>query len=193
MGKIASHSQSFTSVAKSLHWLMALIWISAWLIGYIGVTWRAELNVDHVLTTAHKAIASTLLFLIVIRVLWRLTHPAPALPASMSPLMQRAAHWGHFLLYALALIALPLSGWTWSSIADKPVMVLWLFQLPPLVAPHPEYYDLAKQVHVYTAWCMGGLIVGHILVALKHWFIDKDGVMETMLFKKIIVKKTDQE
>ncbi|WP_409488188.1 hypothetical protein ACK1U3_21320 [Pseudomonas promysalinigenes] len=62
----------------------ALIWICAWVVGIVAVHWREELNTHHVLTFLHKALASTLLFLIVLRVAWRLTHPAPDLPDTMS-------------------------------------------------------------------------------------------------------------
>lgn len=174
-------NREFTPVAKLLHWLMAAIWIAVWFIGYAAVTWREQINPEHGLTTAHKALASTLLFLIVLRTAWRLTHPAPELPATMSSLMKKAAHAAHFVLYALALIALPVSGWLWSSVADKPIMVLWTFQLPPLTAPHPELYGLMKDVHVTLAFSMGALVAGHILVALKHAIIHRDGVMSSML------------
>lgn len=181
MSSTRTTPKAFTPVARLLHWSMAIIWLAVWVIGYLAVTWREELNPHHGLTIAHKALASTLLFLIVIRVFWRLTHPTPALPDSMSSFMKRAAHWGHIALYLFALIGLPLSGWIWSSVADKPIMVLWLFPLPPLMSPNPEYYELAKSIHITLAWCVGALVLGHILVAFKHYFIDRDGVMETML------------
>lgn len=182
--------QHFTPMAKFLHWLMAFIWIGAWFVGYVAVTWRDELNGDHSLTIAHKALASTLLLLVVIRITWRLTHPAPPLPDSMSVVMRRAAHAGHFVIYAAGLIALPVSGWLWSSVADKPIMVLWSFRLPPLTAPHPEYYELMKDIHVTLAFTMGALIAGHILIALKHAIIARDGVMSGMLPKAFISRKS---
>lgn len=181
--------QHFTSLAKFLHWLMAFIWIGVWFVGYVAVTWRDELNGDHSLTIAHKALASTLLLLVIIRIAWRLTHPAPPLPDSMSAVMRRAAHAGHLVIYAAGLIALPVSGWLWSSVADKPIMVLWSFRLPPLTAPHPEYYELMKDIHVTLAFTMGALIVGHILIALKHALIDRDDVMSGMLPKAFISRK----
>ncbi|NUT74922.1 cytochrome B [Pseudomonas sp. C1C7] len=53
--------------------------------------------------------------------------------------------------------------------------------LPPLVAPDQSLYDLAKWVHTYTAWLCGALAGGHVLVALKHHFIEKDEVLKGML------------
>jgi cytochrome b561 len=177
-------TSSYHPAAKFQHWLMAAIWIAAWLIGFIAVHFRDDFNTHHQLTFLHKAIASTVLFLTAVRIAWRLTHPVPPLPASMSPAMQRAAHFGHYALYAFALIALPLSGWLWSSVADKPIMVLGLVQLQPLVAPAPEHYDLAKLVHQFLAWSLGLMVVGHAAAALKHHLVDKDGVLLSMLPKR---------
>lgn len=173
--------RDFNGLAKLLHWSMAFVWLLVWVLGYVAVTWRDALNAHHELTIAHKALASVLLLLIVLRVLWRLSHRAPAYPASMSPLAQRLAHGGHLALYAIALIALPLSGWFWSSVADKPIMLLWLVKLPPLVAPAPELYDLAKALHVNLAWGAVVLVLGHIAMALKHYWVDRDGTLESML------------
>ena len=172
---------SYTGAAKWLHWGMALIWIGAWIVGILATHWRDEFNAHHELTFLHKALASTVLFLIVVRIAWRLTHPAPALPGSMSPLMKRGAVVGHVMLYAVALIGLPLSGWYWSSVADKPIMVAGLFMLPPLVDPDQSLYYLAKGIHTYTAWLCGTLVGGHVLVALKHHFFEKDDVLSGML------------
>lgn len=179
-----AQADSYTGTAKWLHWGMAAIWIVSWGIGIAATHWRDELNPDHGLTILHKALASTLLFLVVVRVAWRLTHPAPALPASMSPLMQRGAIIGHVLLYVIALVALPFSGWYWSSVADKPILLLGLFQLPPLVAPAPELYDFAKMIHTWMGWFCGALVGGHLLIALKHHFIDRDGVLKGMLLSR---------
>lgn len=177
-------NDGYTDTAKWLHWGMAAIWIVSWGIGIAATHWRDELNPDHGLTILHKALASTLLFLVVARVAWRLTHPAPALPDSMSPLMQRGAIIGHVLLYVIALVALPFSGWYWSSVADKPILLLGLLQLPPLVAPAPDQYDLAKMIHTWLGWFCGALVGGHLLVALKHHFIDRDGVLTGMLLSR---------
>jgi cytochrome b561 len=176
-----ARAEGYTSTAKWLHWGMALLWIGAWFIGILATHWRDEFNAHHELTFLHKAMASTLLFLIVVRIAWRITHPAPALPAAMSPLMKRGAFFGHLVLYAIALIGLPLSGWYWSSVADKPILVAGLFQLPPMVSPDQTLYDLAKSIHTYVAWLCGALVGGHVLVALTHHFVEKDGVLKGML------------
>jgi cytochrome b561 len=171
----------YTSTAKWLHWGMALVWITSWSLGILATHWRDALNPHHELTFLHKALASTLLFMIVVRVAWRLKNRPPALPDSMPAMMKRGAVIGHVLLYAIALIALPLSGWYWSSVADKPILVASLFFLPPLVEPDPDLYDLAKYIHTWTSWFCGALVGGHLLIALKHQLIDKDNILAGML------------
>jgi cytochrome b561 len=172
---------SYNPLSKFQHWLMAVIWIAAWVIGFLAVHLRDELNGHHQLTFLHKAIASTIFFLTALRIVWRLANPVPALPASMSPAMQKAAHLGHYALYAVALIALPLSGWMWSSVAGKPIMMMGLFVLPPLTDAAPEYYEIAKTMHQLLAWSFGLVVLGHAGVAFKHHFVDRDGVLKSML------------
>lgn len=174
-------NRHYTATAKWLHWSMAALWLAAWVLGVLAVYWRDTLNPHHGLTYWHKALASALLFLIVIRLVWRWTHSVPSLPDAMSARMQLLAHWGHRLLYAVALIALPVSGWAWSSVADKPIMVLGLFSLPHILPTWPEAYDVVKWIHICLAWFCGALVGGHILVALKHHWRDRDGVLESML------------
>ncbi|MBA1220598.1 cytochrome b [Pseudomonas fulva] len=173
--------KGYTSAAKGLHWISGIIWIVAWVIGFVAVHWRDELNPAHFLTFLHKAIASTLILLVILRLAWRVTHPAPGMPETMSRSMQRAASVGHWLLYGLALIALPVSGWYWSSVADKPIMVAGLFPLPPLVGADEGMYPTAKAIHTYVGWFCGVLVLGHIAAALKHHFIDRDAVLKGML------------
>ena len=166
--------------ARFLHWLTAAIWLFVWFAGMLAVYARDWINPAHGLTIAHKALAITLIILVPLRILWRLRNAPPALPDSFSPQMESAARLGHLAIYLIALVLLPLSGWLWSSVADKPVMFLWLVQVPPLTAPHLELYDLAKWVHTGLAWLSGVLIGGHILMAFKHKWLDHDGVFETM-------------
>jgi cytochrome b561 len=177
----ANARSDYTTIAKWIHWGSAAVWIASWLMGFIAVHWREELNPHHGLTAWHKGIATLLLFLIVVRVAWRIGHPAPALPATMSPFIRSAAHVGHVALYVLALAALPLSGWFWSSVADKPVFVMGMFPLPPLTRPWPEMYYAAKQAHAISGWFAGVLVVGHVAASLKHHFLDRDDVLNLML------------
>ena len=172
---------SYTPVAKGFHWLMAILWIGAWALGFISAHGAKVLNPDHVLTFLHKSVASTIVFLTLLRVIWRIGHRPPALPDSMSPLMRKLAHLGHLLLYAVALLALPMSGWFLSSVADKPILMAGFIHLPMLHGPDQSLVATARLVHNILAWSCGLLVAGHILVAFKHHLIDRDDILLRMI------------
>lgn len=174
-------ANSYDGVAKFLHWLTACIWLPVWGAGALAVYFRDSLNPAHGLTYWHKAFASFLIALVVVRIVWRISHKPPPMPTQTTDLMRSVASLGHLGLYLVALLALPLSGWIWSSVADKPIMLLGVIQLPPLLAPNPQAYDLAKWAHVIAAWTSAVLILGHVAMALKHHWIDKDHVLLGML------------
>ncbi|WP_066565803.1 cytochrome b [Snodgrassella sp. CFCC 13594] len=177
-----NHIPRYTTTARILHWLMAAIFIVAWLIGFYSTEFMSygDGGSRGAVITLHKNIASTILFLVVIRIFWRYTHPAPALPENMSPLMQKMAHGAHHLLYLL-LVLVPISGCVFSWSAGHPVPVLYLFNIPQLVQANPSIVAWARPVHEWLALFAGLVVVVHLLAALKHHFIDKDSVLLSML------------
>ncbi|WP_397449701.1 cytochrome b [Pseudomonas sp. NA-150] len=174
----------YTATAKWLHWGIGAIWIVSWCLGMLGAYTRDIFSTDPSLTFVHKGLASTVLFLVILRVAWRLTHPVPALPLSVSSGMRRGAAIGHLFLYLIPLCLVPLSGWYWSSVAGKPIMLMGFFRLPSLVGPDQSMYDVALWTHTLSAWLAGALVGGHILLALKHHFLDRDAVLSGMLPEK---------
>jgi cytochrome b561 len=86
-------------------------------------------------------------------------------------------HWG---LYAL-LFALPLTGWLMSSAANRPASWFGLVQLPDFIAPDPglkEAFEEAHELLVNILFVLAGL---HVAAALKHQFVDRDGLLFRML------------
>ncbi len=174
-------AKSYTPVAKWLHWLMAAVIVAAWGVGYYaheftvrGTPERAEMF------GVHKAIGTLVLLLVLLRIVWRATHPAPALPGDMNPLVQRAARLVHFAFYVL-MLAQPLSGWAMSSAKGREVYFVGLWELPALVAKNPELGEILEGAHKFMAWTLLVLVAGHLTMALYHHFVRKDGVLRRML------------
>jgi cytochrome b561 len=178
----SSPKARYTLTAIALHWVLAVAILTAFGVGlYIaGLPFSpAKLK----LINWHKWAGVTILFLSVLRLLWRLTHRPPALPAQIESAMpgwQRAAYHGtHHLMYLL-FFAVPLLGWAYSSAKGFPIVWFGVLPLPDLVAPNPELAEAIKPLHGLAAWGLIGLVALHVGAALKHQFIDRDGLLSRM-------------
>lgn len=175
-----SMQRRYTATARALHWAMAAIIIVAWAIGYYANTLVYGVDAGKGATiTLHKSIATLTLFLVVARIIWRSFHRPPELP-DMPAIMKTAAHAGHLLIYVV-MVALPVSGWFYSSAAGYEIPVAGLFHIPQLVGKDAGLEEFFKSVHFVLAWTILVLVAGHAGFALKHHVIDKDGIMQSML------------
>jgi cytochrome b561 len=93
---------------------------------------------------------------------------------------RRAATASHVLLYAL-MLAIPLSGWLYSSATGVSVVYLGLVPLPDLVPKDKPLAAVLKGVHVGLNSALVLLVIIHAGAALKHHFIERDGVLARML------------
>ncbi len=170
----------YTLPARVLHWLTALAIISAFALGLTTGGMEGFSMQKLKLINYHKWVGITVLGLVALRLLWRLTHRPPALPTSMANWERLAAHLGHLALYVL-MFSVPLGGWLYSSAKGYPVVWLGLVELPNLMDKDDTVADTIKQMHKTGAWVLIAIAVGHAAAALKHHFIQRDDVLKRML------------
>jgi YVTN family beta-propeller protein len=127
----------------------------------------------------HKSCGLLLFALVVVRLGWRLGHPPPAAPGAMPRWQRRAATWVHRALYG-AMLLLPLAGYVASNFSRHGVKFFGL-AMPPWGPDLPPLYQLFNSLHVALALGLTLLITGHVLVALYHAAIARDGVVRRML------------
>lgn len=169
--------QRYTKVASSLHWLIAIAVLTN--IGLAMLTEGLPRETRGPLMGIHKALGITILGLTLLRILWRFGHKAPPLPSSVKNWERVLSRAVHFLFYLL-LIALPLSGWMMSSAADRPINFFGLFMLPSIAAPDEALADAMHARHEVLGLTMVALAVLHIAAALKHQFVNRDGLIGRM-------------
>lgn len=169
----------YSRVSMLFHWSIAIAVI---------VNWRIAEAAEHAVGPAkgaifadHKALGITILVLTLGRIAWRLSHPMPALPANYAAWETILARGTHVLFYVL-LIGLPLGGWVANSLTGRDIDFFGLFTIPPL--PTGENKELGRAI--FGAHAAGGtfllaLVALHILGALKHTVIDRDGGIFRML------------
>jgi cytochrome b561 len=174
-----SIAQGYTLTARVLHWITAVLVLGLIAIGFAIANFDFGAWQD-TLYHLHRSTGAVLLPLVLGRLLWRLTHPAPQLPADIPAIQQFAAHATHWALYAL-LIVQPIVGWIATSAYRAPVLVFWLFELPPIWREDKAFSETMFFVHRSIGILIALLLCAHIGAALYHHFIRKDGVLMRMV------------
>jgi len=180
-----TEARRYTLTAIVLHWLIGIavfaqIGLGLWMIGIP----KSPPGVRAYWFNVHKSIGITIGVLVLVRIAWRLAHRPPALPSTMAAWQRIGAKISHYALYA-CMIVMPVSGYLGSSFTKYPIKYFG-HTLPHWGWDSPALKELMSQIHFVTACIFVTLIVLHIAAALKHRFVDRDGVFERMfpLFTK---------
>jgi len=172
--------QRYTTIAILFHWLIALLIIGAFIMGLVMTDMPGISPTKLKYYSWHKWAGVTILALAALRLLWRLTHKAPPYPAAMPAWQQQSANALHGALYLL-MFAVPISGYFYTLAAGFPVVYFGVLELPVLMGPDPALKPVLKEVHFWLNMTLAGAVGVHLLAALKHHFIDRDGVLKRML------------
>jgi cytochrome b561 len=169
----------YTSTAKSLHWLiLALLIVQftvAWAMPHIGRNTRPG-----TLINLHFSLGVLILAVAIVRLVWRFTHGEPAPEDGMPPWQVASARLVHWLLYLL-LFVVPILGWANASYRGFSVVMFGL-ELPKLVATRAPGWGWTGDIHSFLAtYVLLGLVGLHVLAALYHYFVRRDGVLQRML------------
>ena len=172
----------YSTPAIVLHWLVALLIFVAFPLGL----YMADLPLSPEklkLISYHKWIGVTVFMLAGLRVVWRLTHTPPPLPASVAGWQRRASAVAHGLLYLLILV-IPISGWLMSS--AKGIQTVWfgVLPLPDLIGKDKALGHLLEEVHETLNYTLLALVVLHVAGALQHHFIERQPFLQRMGWNK---------
>lgn len=185
---------SYGSIARSLHWLMALLILSNFGLGLWAedlprgsdaeVAWVAQIY------SAHKTIGVAAFFLALIRVLWALSQIKPHALHPDRRLETFAAEAVHWSLYA-AILLVPASGWVHHAATTGFAPILWPFGQSLPFVPKSEMLALTfKSIHGAAVKLLFLSLALHIAGALKHLVIDRDGTVARMLTGREIMPES---
>ncbi len=173
--------ESYGQTAIWLHWTIALLIVIAFGLGLTVDDFPKSW--DGAVVNTHVLLGLAVLVLSAFRLYWRISHVPPALPPQGGPLLTRMAHLGHFLLYAMMFVV-PLVGIPTLLYRGRGID-FGLFQIPPLLARDPQIFKPLTQIHEIVAYALIGLAIGHVIAALYHQFVLKDGLMSRMLGRRV--------
>ena len=194
--------KSYSNIAILLHWLIGVSIIFMFILGWfmeslpkeapksssydlfnLGIfTWELakETSPRSFYFNLHKSIGITLFLFIIFRIFWRLTHKPPALLSSMKSWENKLATSAHHGLYIL-MILIPLAGII-MSVASK-YGIKWFGIKFISGLDIPSVREIFYESHQIFGLLILFILIFHIIGALKHTFIDKDGTLRRMWFK----------
>jgi cytochrome b561 len=192
----------YTKTAIILHWLIAIFIALMFVLGWymaelpkeapkqmaydlfdLGVyTWQVaeEISPRTFYFNLHKSLGLTVLALIVLRILWRITHKPPAALSSYKAIEKKVATATHHSLYLL-MLAVPVTGLTMAINSKYGVKWFGIDVIAGL--DNKPVRDFFECTHEFVGIVLLVLIGIHLLGALKHKLIDKDDTMSRMSLK----------
>ena len=166
-------------LTRLFHWatavcILALCGLGAWMVeqSYYDPWYHKGL-------TLHRVLGMVALALGLGFVLRKPFTRSPPLPAGMPRWQHHAAHTVHAAFYFLMLLV-PLSGYLVSTSSGAAIPVYDWFEIPALWRVDDAAREWAIRVHYYAAYGTLLLAAMHAGAALKHQFIDRDGVLSRM-------------
>ncbi|MCK5918548.1 MAG: cytochrome b [Cocleimonas sp.] len=171
---------SFGLISRSLHWIMALLLTGLFAMGLYMTSLDYYDPLYHSLPWWHKSLGLFIFFLLLLRIIWKLSNPQPESLTTHQQWERRLAHFIQKLFYLL-LFFIALSGYFISTAKDKGIAFFNLFELPSIIALQEETAELIGDTHELMAISLAVFVVLHALAALKHHFIDKDKTLTRMI------------
>lgn len=175
---LRNSSTAYGSVAKALHWLIA-----------IGIFWLIYLGLEQSgmergpakleLRAFHGSVALLVLVFMTVRLVWRLVNDVPAHPAGTprwQRLSARLVHWGIYVAVFVQLLSGPITVAT----GGKPVPFFGLFSIPLPIAEDHDNHEFWEEIHEFTWKIVAALLIVHVVAALYNHFVAKNDVLKRM-------------
>lgn len=176
----------YSTVAVALHWAIAILILGQIAGGLYMHNLPNTAPAKFDLFQLHKSFGVSILALTILRLGWRLPHKSPPMPSEMPGWQVLAARATHWLFYFL-MLATPIVGLAIVSVSPKDIPTEWfgLFGVPHLGFLSPGADPAATEytfieLHEKLSYAILTLLVLHIAAALKHGFINRDGVLRSM-------------
>jgi cytochrome b561 len=160
----------------ALHWLLAFLIVGALMVGvWLASTPNSDPEKIGVLRW-HMAAGILILALMVVRFIVRMLTPRPPPATTGYPVLDRIAPIAHYGFYVLILLMVA-TGYTTGVIAGLPAIVFG-----GSGAPLPQDFMVYPSflAHGSIALLLVAVIILHVLAAIYHQFVRKDGLFQRM-------------
>ncbi len=178
--KLHNTNNRFGLIAILLHWIMATVIIGLFILGKYMIDLDYYDSYYHIAPWWHKSFGLTLLFLLIIRLLWKLYSPKVLPISNHTGLEVKLATSLQIILYIFIFICC-ISGYLISTAEDAGISFFDWFDIPALISLGEAQSELAGDIHEYSTTILIVLAGLHLMAALKHHFINKDQTLIRIL------------
>lgn len=183
---------SYGSIAKWLHWSIALLFLMSYCTVYFRQWFTLEKTPENwIALQLHLSVGVTVALLVLLRIIWRMMNRLPD-PETGPRWAHQSAHIGHYLLYA-AMVLMPLTGYIGTGVNTEYFLMFdipkfestELFNLLVIDGLGMTFEAFEKPIDNFHKIIMGEyvllmLIFGHVAAALYHHIILKDRTLKKM-------------
>lgn len=182
---LQNSSQTYGGVAKTFHWLTALLILTAIPLGILanGAPYETAeaLARKGWLFSMHKTVGVTVFFIAFLRIMWAVFQPKPGglhPERKLETLLAETVHW---LLYG-SLVIVPLTGWLHHAATSGFAPIRWPFgQDLPFVPKSDRLAEITAGLHIVFERVLVASLLLHLAGAVKHHVIDRDATLRRML------------
>jgi cytochrome b561 len=173
---VSDAEMAYGAGARWLHWVMALLIVVVGTLGLLHDSWPKDTQSFWI--NMHALIGLAVWLLVLARMYWRSTHRPPDLPPHVGEFSRRLSYPVHLLMYVL-LFVIPIIGVV-TFIWHGRVFDFGLFKVDFGVTKNRAVFHPTEDIHGYLAYALFALAGAHILAALWHQFIRRDGLLRRM-------------
>ena len=180
--------EKLSTTTISLHWLVAIL-----MIGLLATGIYMEQTSSYWLYDWHKSFGVVIALFVIARIIWRAKQGWPQHVGNYTAIETFLASLVHWLLI-IGTLVMPISGFLMSAMGGHGVAVFgWeIFHHNPdpnnpgkVLPINGELAGTAHSLHWIAGYCIIGGLVLHIVGAVKHHVVDKDGTLRRMLGKSV--------
>ena len=170
----------YDGLSRAIHWLTALLVLSAAALGLLIAHAAPDDEATKFrLYNIHENIGLTILALTLLRLAWRIGHPAPPLPTDMPAAIRLLARANHAAFY-LWLLVMPVVGFVATNAWGFPVTLYGVIPLPDPVGKNVPLAETLTTLHAWSGWLLLAMIALHVTGALWHQYVRHDGTLNRM-------------
>jgi cytochrome b561 len=172
----------YSPTARRFHWWTVVLVVIQVPLG-LYMSYRGNVlgifdGLTNNLYSSHKLIGIVIFLVVLARLIYRLTHGAPADEPTITWWQKIASHLNHWSLYGLLLLV-PVLGYI--GISQYPALNAFGIPLPGIVPSNQDAAGVTFYAHFAFAMLLVAMVAVHFAAAMFHYLIRKDNVLTRML------------